>query len=189
MPYSYSDVQSQARTAGLWLRLKSGDEIPVVFMLDEADPDLGAVFYRRHAWNGTTYPVCTRFDKSDPPEICPLCKAGKPIQWRMRITVFNAALKKRQRLDGVPAMFFEDMKTAFKYVDPAKTVFVLTRQGDKAATRYPIHSAGPIPKDVADAMAGQRHFTRDELLPEAHVAEAETSTDDAPPPDDEDAPE
>jgi len=184
--FNYADVQSESRAANTWLRLKTGDKIKVVFMVDSADPDFGAVFYKRHKWNGKTYPFCTR-PKEAAVESCPLCKAGDPVQWRMRITVWNVGLGKRQRLDGIPAMFFEDMKTAFEYADPETTVFVLERKGEKSQTRYPIHSAGAIPDAVLLSMEGQRHFTKRELLPELD-GHADTEPDEEPQFSDEDAP-
>jgi hypothetical protein len=180
--YSYDDVQNQSRGAGAWCRLKTGEEVKVVFLLDPGDKDLGVVFYRRHSWDGKTYPLCTRGPK-DPVETCDYCSKADPVSWRMRVTVYNIEARKRQRLDGMPAMWFEDMKDAFKYADPDKTVFAISRKGEKAQTRRPIHAAGQIPADVAEEVALLSPFTKVDLLPEG--GSQDNPADDAPPPDDE----
>lgn len=185
---TWEDVQNESRGASTWCRLKTGEKVRVVLMLDPGDKDLGVVFFKRHKWNGETYPLCTR-KRGEPVDACELCKADDPVQWRMRVTVWNIDAGRKQRLDGFPAMWYEDMKEACQYADPASTVFVISRKGEKAQTRRPIIAAGAIPEDALKLIALTTPYSKAELLPELGGGFVDDGTaggpgDDVPPPDD-----
>jgi len=159
--WSLDDTKS---SGGNWIRLKKdGDKVLGMFVIDESDKDLGAVIYPEHYIDGGYHP-CWRVP-GEKENTCPYCKRDKP-SWRMRMTMYDVLEGEKKMIDGMPAMWLEDVKEAVEGEDWRTVIFRITRKGDKGkSVRRTIKRMPDAPEEnVLAAMAEIEPFTAAELL-------------------------